>query len=695
MRPISSHPLTSPQRKQGLGFLPCLRRGLAVSLLALSVQGAAAETIKLTPRDFLLGPEVVADKDGTVRLAHSVLVADEVGATDQHQTEGISDRIQAKKVLRLDSAEATSAELFIFHGGKQIQFNGQPLGKSEKLISTGWTRIKVPVELLKAGDNEVVFSGGGSLLLEPSRQPGRSFKSTDGGKTWSNQIGKSNDQQGEYLVRLRLGRYAPRGQALSPIIDLWNAGSNGIGTPGRLVVFRGFGALQQAQADGTQRTFWLRTGSTPTPDGKTWTAWTDLTKDYQPDAAAAGHRWAQLRFDLSTTRPQATPRLPAELPVSFDREAIPGKDSVHVLASEGPAVRPAAVPFVYQEPSPRLKLLRERYQLDKVIAPGKTEMEQLMLLRHWIRNQWHTAWEGGSASWMPPWDALIILESKDQADCLTMCTHYAAVFTQCSQALGWNARHCILDHHCVSEVWVEQHRKWVMMDTGNSKKRADVGLHFEKEGVPLSARELLVAHRDSKTDGIQVCFTPGDLALKIAALCRPVPAGKEPAETRPDRIPLAELKKYPVCQIENYRRYAFPARNNYLASLFPGELYQGFSAYFYDGYWWVGDSPDEPKLSPEYSRHLSPDRPQDSDWSINGTRIHLARTAKAGELQVNLESGTPNLARLERWENEAWKPVSASFVWKLQAGENTLKVRSVNRWDRVGAESQVRVRLTP
>src|SRR5947209_7806436 len=198
---------------------------------------------------------------------------------------------------------------------------------------------------------------------------------------------------------------------------------------------------------------------------------------------------------------------------------------------------------------------------------------------------------------MPPWDAHIILESKDQADCLTMCTHYAAVFTQCCLALGWNARHCILDHHCVAEVWVDQHRKWVMMDAGNSKERADVGLHFERDGVPLSALELHLAHQSGKTEGVIVCFTPASLSDQIAPLCRPVAGGK--TSSRPDRVPLTELRNYPVCQLDNYRRYAFPSRNNYLSSLLPGELYQGWSEYFYDGYCWVGDAP-------EYSRRLSP-----------------------------------------------------------------------------------------
>jgi hypothetical protein len=393
--------------------------------------------------------------------------------------------------------------------------------------------------------------------------------------------------------------------------------------------------------------------------------------------------------------------VPATFALAFDfqPDAQTDKGKLTVARPQGQPIAIGSTPFVYQATSPRLELLRKRYKLDEVIAAGKTEMEQLMLLRYWVRNQWHTAWGSNSAAWMPPWDALIILESKDQPDCLTMCTHYAAVMTQCALALGWNARHCILDHHCVCEVYVNQHNKWVMMDAGNSAQRADVGLHFERGGVPLSARELHLAHKTGKTDGITVHFTPARLAAHITSLCRPAPEAQKKFTQPPDVVPLAELKKYPVCQLENYRRYAFPPRNNYLSSLVPGELYQGWSEYFYDGYRWVGDSSDNPQISPEYSRALSPLRPQDVDWSLNWSRIHLSRTGKAGELRVDLETLTPNLLRLERQTgvggNVGWQTTPATFVWRLQAGENALTVRSVNHWGKTGAESRVLVRRNP
>jgi len=652
---------------------------------------------------FLLGPEVVADsRDGTVRLAHSVLVTDEIGATDFLQTEPLSDRVLAKKVFLLDSPDVKSAELFLFGNAEQIHVNGKTVGKSERLVSTGWTRAKIPATLLKAGENEIVFSGGGSLLVEPGRG-GRSTKSTDAGRTWSStSLTSKNNQKGEYLIRLRLGRYAAHGTAMSQVFDLWRAGPRGIGTPGKLVAASGVAEVGRGQPKGTHITTALRTGKTPTPDTKNWTDWIVLDKGYKPDLTSAGHRWAQLRFEFFTTRSQTTPRLPRQFDFAFDFQADSGlaKDQYEIIppndAADFHEIQVGSTPFVYQEPSTRLKKLRERYQLDKVIAPGKTEMEQLMLLRHWVRNQWHNAWGTDPTAWMPAWDALVILESKDQPDCLTMCTHYAAVFTQCCLALGWNARHCILDHHCVAEVWVDQHQKWVMVDAGNSSERADVTLHFERHGVPMSAWQLHMAQRTGKLNSINVCFTPAKLIENIAPLCRPVPSqkAKNQSSPPPDVIPLAELPKYPVCGIENYRRYAFPGRNNYLESLLPGELYQGWSEYFYDGYYWVGDSADDPQISPEYSRPLDPARSQDIDWSLNWTRIHLARTAKAGELKVDLETLTPNLARLERRDEKGWQPTAATFIWILKSGNNELRVRSVNQWDRAGAESKVVVKWT-
>jgi hypothetical protein len=672
--------------------------------LCLGANPAFAETRRIAfhpgdadpardPHFFAYSPEVVFDAArGTVRLAKSVLVADEIGGTDYTQTLTLTDRVWAKKTFELDAAEAESAELLFFGTAGEVTVNGERLAKPERLPSTGWYRVGVSPRLLKAGSNEVILKGPGQILIEPTAKPGRSARSTDGGQTWSgSDVGGKGHTPGEYVVRLRLGRYAKGGWAESSAIDLW-AATDGIGRPGKLA---GIKALDVGkQPDGTTLRPLVRLGPTPQP-GDRWTAWAALDKDYTPPAEATGFRWAQLRFELATGRPLAGPEL-GKFQLDFEITPEPAPAGTVRLVKAGPTTArdalPASVPFAYQEPSARLVRLRQRHKLDEVIAPGKTEMEQLQLLRHWVRNQWHTAWEGGSAAWMPPWDALVIFDCMDRPDCLTMCTHYSVVFTQCCLALGWTARHCILDHHCTAEVYVNQYRKWVMMDAGNSKERPDCTLHFERAGVPLSALELQAAMRSVKTADLTVHFTPPALMEKLAPLVRPAPAAKGKADPRPDTIPAAELPKYPVCGLANYRRYAFPARNNYLASPLPGEAYQGWSEYFYDGYSWVGDSPDRPEHSPEYSRHLTPDRPQDIDWSLNWVRAHLA-TGSAGELRVQLETRTPNLARVEvrHGTETTWKPTPAEFAWKLQPGNNVLTVRSVNKFDRPGPEERVEV----
>jgi hypothetical protein len=44
-------------------------------------------------------------------------------------------------------------------------------------------------------------------------RPSRSFRSTDGGRSWE-------PVDGEYMIRLQLTQYLEKGELLSPVIDL-------------------------------------------------------------------------------------------------------------------------------------------------------------------------------------------------------------------------------------------------------------------------------------------------------------------------------------------------------------------------------------------------------------------------------------------------------------------------------------------
>src|SRR5262245_20837448 len=86
-------------------------------------------------RAFLLSPEVVEDKDGTLRLARSVLLAHGLGATDFHQGETLNDNKWAKTSFNLENIEVADAELFFFGSAKQVSVNGTDLPAVDKLKS--------------------------------------------------------------------------------------------------------------------------------------------------------------------------------------------------------------------------------------------------------------------------------------------------------------------------------------------------------------------------------------------------------------------------------------------------------------------------------------------------------------------------------------------------------------------------------
>ena len=65
------------------------------------------------------------------------------------------------------------------------------------------------------------------------------------------------------------------------------------------------------QPAGTRVRVLVRTGATPTFDGKQWTDWRALDEPLKP--ASDTHRWAQIRFELETDHPQRTPRIGAKL----------------------------------------------------------------------------------------------------------------------------------------------------------------------------------------------------------------------------------------------------------------------------------------------------------------------------------------------------------------------------------------------
>lgn len=649
-------------------FLLAAPLAVASAILA-SPLAAQAETINIVqdinalrtlPRE--AGVDVSGER---VHLTRSFLVQDEVGNTDQDATQPLSATTWARKIIVLPYA--ADADILFYGSAKKVTVNGQAATVKEGPASM-WMAVSVPAAQLRAGANEIIFSDGGQLLIENSLFPDRSARSIDGGRTWlKDELGSEGIYNGEYLVRARLKGYAPSAAITSEVVDLLNPEGKSTIVP-RATVQSVKLAPQSTPATGATLTFQTRTGSTPRYDAQNWSAWAD-TPANKDIVLAPNARYLQWRANLKTTAPGSTPALSnVRIIANVDAPALPTNIKVTSLQSR-PQVS-GSYTMVYQPAgSSRLKLLRDRYKLNDVIASGKTEMEQIVLLRDWVRNQWKNGWAHNNLQYVPPWDALLILDMAPREQALGMCTHYSTVFVQTALALGWNARHLVLNNHCAAEVWIDELGKWVVMDAGNSDDPT-LNCHFEKDGVPLSGLEIHDLYKNNQIDKIKVVYSAGRGSI----------AGPE-LVNRKNQI-----------QFNNYVRLAIPFRNNHLDTPFPGELEQGEAHYFHDGYLWWSDS-TIPTRSSEYSRVTN--RIQDMYPNLNQVALDLQAGEAANQLRAGLTTQTPNFSHyMVKVDGGEWQRHNdGAFNWTLHAGTNRLEVKSINKLGREGQASSTVVEV--
>ena len=586
-----------------------------------------------------------------VRLARSRMIQDERGRTHIHNKEQLSDSLWARKEFVLADGDLADGRLYFYGTAQHVALNGRRLKPVRKLPSTGWSVVRVPGRFLRKGRNEFVFSDGGELLVEDSVHPDRSARSLDGGATWDyGALGPQGMNDGEYLVRLRLDQYPPRATLTSQIIDFAElAAGNGVRPCVADVRVR-----LRAEMDRPPGTSLQLEARTAGQHGA-WGPWQALSNVVRGKGLP---RYFQWRASLSSTSGRATPTLRAvALDADVTMAARSRGNDVRVTHATPVNDLASSYRFAYQEPTERLARLVRQYKLKQVVAGRQTELEKLVALRNWCRHTAPKGWDMGRTQWCPPWDALVILETNRDPRALCMCTHYSTLFVQTAAALGYVARHVILDHHCVAEVWCNDLRKWVLMDTGNSHNPMR-NCHFEHAGVPLNALEIRGLWQAKRVAEIRVVH-PGRRSISG------------------DRV-----KPKTQAAFENFRRFGIPLRNNHLDTPFPGELTQGSGEYFCDAYLWWEDAA-APTASPEYG--LTSNRPADFYWPVNETVIELSETRQPGVLAVALRTVTPNLARLMVSLNGGrWQEKAAEFLWKLKPGRNAIETRSINSFGVAG-----------
>ena len=266
--------------------------------------------------------------------------------------------------------------------------------------------------------------------------------------------GQPGTIDGEYMVRLRLKGSPPQGHATCEVVDLAV-----LGQPAGHVPTAAF-AIEQLQLEivadtppGTQVEAMLRTGSTPAFSPRHWTAWTPAALG----VSDRPHRFAQWQLRLVTNNAGATPTVTS---VAFDVRSQDEAGSLATVTLQQPDLLSHSAYLHTYLPPPltvgeyeggpkggfRVDRLLKQYRLEDVIAPGKTQLEQIALLRDWVHSQW-LGWQSAKYPFGPSWDPLEILDAVKTNSGYGMCTHYSAVFVGCASALGWVARSVVIDHH--------------------------------------------------------------------------------------------------------------------------------------------------------------------------------------------------------------------------------------------------------
>ena len=365
--------------------------------------------------------------------------------------------------------------------------------------------------------------------------------------------------------------------------------------------------------------------------------------------------------------------------MSEDRHGIPG--DFEIIRCDLPAFVGDFTQMDYGDPlAPRTVRVREEYGLDDVVAGYATEFEAQRALQRWVRSRWDHGWSLGFNTVR---DALDILHEADRGEHFN-CGFYGRVFVEGARSLGWVARPLSIGvrdsafprghnvgnvGHSVPEIWSNQYRKWVLLDP-------DLNLHYERDGVPLSALEIHEAWLAHEAEAVTVVQGEPPFTLPVGDHVGLV------SKLMPNMDHFSEQEAAHLC-----RRFVRHRALDYYARLTVGR------------WTWL-----DRRCLPGFVSHFAPggtgvltDNPDDLYWTVNMVRLSAqAAWADGPNLTVSLEHCMPWFDHFEtRVDGGVWQTRPATLDWPLCEGENVLEVRPVNVCGRPGLSSRLEVACAP
>jgi hypothetical protein len=347
-----------------------------------------------------------------------------------------------------------------------------------------------------------------------------------------------------------------------------------------------------------------------------------------------------------------------------------GVKATNVVVDDHPPKR-STLTFAYQDwHHPALKRLRAKFRLDKVVKPGKSEFEKMLLLRKWV----HDTIPFGTPADVP-------LEAEAIIDCALKggtfwCSHYAWVYMSCAIALGWQARKLGIDsfhtakedstHHGVAEIWSNQFAKWFVVDPMYD-------IHYELDGMPLSAYEVRSQILKNGCTDVETRKGPGRRKTAKGAT-------KGPFDS-------------PMC----YFWFLVATRNDFFSM---PERYGNYRSLLLKdsankSHVWYQGSGSKGQSSPHshyQGKFLDTENINDVYPEIGMVEFIFKESKLPGEVAVSTGHFTPNFSHLlVEINGKAQKVIGDEFTWRLCKGRNNLVVRTVNLAGVQGYPSSARI----
>jgi len=619
--------------------------------------------------------------DGSaIELAEGELIEDDgpaAGFSYLPNEERLGLDVRIKKTLIVSDPRTHEAILLVGTGGKiEATINGdeaslEPLGKEGNY----WQKFRIAPTHLKAGPNEIVLHGTGSVYIARdedyakgsktrTKHPNRSAKSIDGGKTWSDtKLGTKGDVDGEYYVRLYLVQYPKLSGLESSIIDLGNLDRRDVPPVSASIK----SVDVKVEIDTNPRCdFFYRFSETPKFDESE--KWEVVVAGAEPSRIRAKGRYMQVGSFLGVLGDGVTASrlLSMQITATSDRTNDWTK-SLKLVTQRNPAINRTVIPFEYEKfDNAELKKFREENKLDEVVAGAKTEWELIEKLAIWSSQRWE---KGHLNKIYPAWNAREILKPADDGTPIGgFCQQYNLVLLQACESFGLvgrivslgsgNMTDKIRSGHETCEIWSNEFDKWVYIDGNTGWYLVDSATKTPLSHLELRERQLaFFADKD---------FKPVE--------ARVVAETKYKWDGLKSFPPFMELRMIP--------------RSNFLETQVPLPLNQGMRGWFWTGHYvWSDDTLPAAML---YGNRVH--RRENWNWSVNQVHITLEPTSTKGEFRVHCDTETPGFETFAaKIDGGTAAPQKSGFSWKLKPGKNRVDVRSRNIAGREGAASWIEI----